>query len=121
MHFCTVIASNYLSYTRVLAVSVRTRHPEDAFSVLVIDPAPVDVTDGELEVLRPADIGLGGDELRHMAAIYSVVELATAVKATRLRSLLETLANRSATSTPTSRSSATWMAWPSSSNATASP
>jgi len=90
VHFCTVIASNYLSYARVLAASVRTHHPDDSFSVLVIDPAPVDTTDGELEVLRPADIDLGGDELRHMAAIYSVVELATAVKATLLRSLLET-------------------------------
>ena len=90
MRFCTVVASNYLSYARVLAASVRTHHPDDSFSVLVIDPAPVDTTDGELEVLRPADIDLGGDELRHMAAIYSVVELATAVKATLLRSLLET-------------------------------
>lgn len=90
MRFCTVIASNYLSYARVLAASVRTHHPDDPFSVLVIDSAPVDVADSDLEVLRPADIGLGGDELRHMATIYSVVELATAVKATLLRSLLET-------------------------------
>jgi glycosyltransferase involved in cell wall biosynthesis len=89
MRFCTVIASNYLSYARVLAASLRTHHPDDPFSVLVIDPAPVDTAGDDLEVLRPADIGLDGDEFRHMAAIYSVVELATAVKAALLRSLLD--------------------------------
>ena len=89
MRFCTVIASNYLAYARVLAASVRAHHPDDTFSVLVIDPAPVESTDGDFEVLRPADIGLAGEEFRRMAALYSVVELATAVKATLLRSLLE--------------------------------
>jgi glycosyltransferase involved in cell wall biosynthesis len=90
MRFCTVIASNYLAYARVLAASLRAHHPDDSFSVLVIDPAPVGIADGEFEVLRPADVGLAGDEFRHMATIYSVVELATAVKACLLRSLVET-------------------------------
>ncbi len=91
MRFCTVIASNYLAYARVLGASIREHHPECGFTVLVIDPEPVELraTD-DFDVLGPADIGLTGEEFRHMAVIYDLMELATAVKATLLIHLLDT-------------------------------
>lgn len=90
MRFCTIIASNYLAFARVLGASLRAHHPEASFSVLVIDGEPIDLRpEDDFEVLGPNEIGLSPDEFRHMAAIYSVTELATAVKPSLLLTLLD--------------------------------
>src|SRR6516165_4591817 len=89
MHICTIIAKNYVATARVLAESFRAHNPDGICSVLVIDstegfidPAaePFDlVTIPELEIER----------FERMAALYTVLELATAVKPWLLRQLLQ--------------------------------
>jgi glycosyltransferase involved in cell wall biosynthesis len=94
MNACTIIARNYLAYARVLATSYARHHPDERLSVLVIDgevddTAPPLAPDAEpFETILPAQLPLPADEFRKMAAIYDVMELATAVKPFFLRFLL---------------------------------
>lgn len=87
---CTIIARNYLAQARVLAESFLEHHPDDNFSVLVIDDerSPLSARGEVFELLRPTDIGLEPQEFHRMAALYSVLELSTAVKPWLLRHLL---------------------------------
>jgi glycosyltransferase involved in cell wall biosynthesis len=87
---CTIIARNYLAHARVLARSFYEHHPDGRFTVLVIDgeqPFRREPGDG-FEVLVPAEIGIDESEFHRMAAIYDVMELATAVKPSFLKALL---------------------------------
>jgi len=87
---CTIIARNYLPAARVLARSFRSHHPTGRLFVLVLDD-PLDEMDGgtePFEVLHLSDLEIERAELRHMAASYSVMEFATAVKPWLLHSLL---------------------------------
>ena len=91
MNACTIVSRNYLAYARVLATSYSRQHPGERLSVLVIDG---DVTrfDGgpePFETIVPSQLPLPADELRTMAGIYDVMELATAVKPFFLRFLLD--------------------------------
>jgi glycosyltransferase involved in cell wall biosynthesis/SAM-dependent methyltransferase len=91
MTACTIIARNYLAQARVLADSFLAQHPEGSFSVLVID-APDGWTTGareSFEILRPTEVGVDELEFHRMAMIYDVMELATAVKPSFLRYLLD--------------------------------
>jgi len=94
LNACTIIARNYRAYARVLATSYARHHPGQRLSVLVIDgavndPAPPILPDAEpFETVLPAQLPLPADEFRKMAAIYDVMELATAVKPFFLRFLL---------------------------------
>ena len=87
---CTIIAGNYLPHARVLADSFHQHHPGGDFTVLLIDDEERRWTDvkTDLRVLRLSEIGLDGEEIRRLAAIYDVTELATAVKPPLLRHLL---------------------------------
>ena len=87
---CTIVACNYLAHARVLAASFAEHHPDADFTVLLIDDEDGTLEDGRerFPVLRLRDIGLDGDEVRRLAAIYTVTELATAVKPRFLRHLL---------------------------------
>jgi glycosyltransferase involved in cell wall biosynthesis len=87
---CTIIARNYLAHARVLADSFRRHHPDGDFTVLLIDDEERrwNDADRDLRVLRPGDIGLDAAEIRRLAAIYDVTELATGVKPPLLRHLL---------------------------------
>ncbi len=85
---CTIVARNYLPYARVLAESFLEHHPQGAFTVLLIDGEVPDA-DERFSCLRLADIGLSQKEIRQLAGIYDVTELATAVKPPFLRYLLE--------------------------------
>jgi glycosyltransferase involved in cell wall biosynthesis len=90
MNACTIIARNYLAHARVLARSFAEHHPGGRFTTLVID-ADDEFLRGaneDFELLRPTDIGFDEAELHRMAAIYDVMELATAVKPTFLKALL---------------------------------
>ncbi|HEY2427356.1 MAG TPA: hypothetical protein VGI06_00390, partial [Acidimicrobiales bacterium] len=88
----TIIASNYLAFARVLAASFRRFHPGAPFWVLVIDdPDGLWVTaDEEFTVLHLGDVGFDGETIHRLAAIYDVLELATAVKPWLLQHLLAT-------------------------------
>ena len=88
MHVCTIIACNYAPFARVLAQSFREHHPDGTCWVLVIDELDgrIDPAAEPFEVVTPADLGI--ERFDQMAALYSVLELSTAVKPWLLRHLL---------------------------------
>ena len=82
MRFCTVVARNYLAYARVLGQSLRDVGDDLHLSVLVLDDVnrEVDDTAEPFDVLRPSDLDISPGQFHHMAVIYDLLELATAVK-----------------------------------------
>jgi hypothetical protein len=90
MHVCTIAACNYLSRIRVLADSFLEQHPDGTCTVLLVDAAadPDRWSAERFEVLTLDDIDIGARAVAHMAAIYDVAELSTAVKPALLRTLL---------------------------------
>lgn len=91
MQALTIVARNYLPQARVLAGTFLEHHPGASFATLVIDGTEADRVDTAAgEVLLIDDIGLPTSEWRPMAAIYDVMELATALKAAAIRHLLLT-------------------------------
>ena len=89
MDICTIIAKNYVAHARVLAESFREHHPEGTCYVLVIDDVEgyLDASSEPFELVTPAQLDI--DDYEHMAAIYDVLELSTAVKPWLLRHLLD--------------------------------
>jgi glycosyltransferase involved in cell wall biosynthesis len=90
MHACTIVARNYLAQAQVLVDSFRRHHPDGTFQVLLIDEpgtARPEVVGAEVVMLD--EIGIAPDDLTHMALIYDLIELATAVKPSLLLSLLD--------------------------------
>jgi glycosyltransferase involved in cell wall biosynthesis/SAM-dependent methyltransferase len=89
MNICTIIAKNYVAHARVLAQSYKEHHPEGTCHVLVIDDTEgyIDAASEPFELVRPAQLDI--DDYEHMAAIYDVLELSTAVKPWLLRHLLD--------------------------------
>jgi glycosyltransferase involved in cell wall biosynthesis/SAM-dependent methyltransferase len=88
MNICTIIAKNYVAHARVLAQSYKEYHPEGTCYVLVIDDTEgyIEASSEPFELVTPAHLGI--DDYEHMAAIYDVLELSTAVKPWLLRHLL---------------------------------
>jgi hypothetical protein len=94
---CTIIAGNYLPFARVLAASFLAHHTGASFTVLVIDRGtdagdePVSPAPGDQRItwLTLGDIGLDRKEIHHLAGIYDVTELATAIKPLLLQRLLD--------------------------------
>src|SRR5215204_416489 len=88
MNICTIIAKNYVAHARVLAQSYMEHHPEGTCHVLAIDDTEgyIDASLEPFELVTPAHLGI--DDYEHMAAIYDVLELSTAVKPWLLRHLL---------------------------------
>jgi glycosyltransferase involved in cell wall biosynthesis/SAM-dependent methyltransferase len=88
VHICTIIACNYVAFARVLADTFRTHHPDGTCWVLVIDElhGRIDADAEPFEVVTPADLRI--ERFEQMAALYSVLELSTAVKPWLLRHLL---------------------------------
>ena len=89
MNICTIIAKNYVAHARVLADSFLEHHPEGTCYVLVIDETEgyIDAASEPFELVTPAQLDI--DDYEHMAAIYDVLELSTAVKPWLLRHLLD--------------------------------
>ncbi|HXN62191.1 MAG TPA: methyltransferase domain-containing protein [Acidimicrobiales bacterium] len=86
---CTIIARNYLPAARVLATSFLSHHPGGRMFVLVLDDNLGELDGNEpFEVLHLDDLAIEPAELHTMAACYSVMELATAVKPWLLETLL---------------------------------
>ena len=92
MHGLTIVARNYLPQARVLAATFREQHPMATFTTLVIDGTDADRQDPAGTVLLIDDIGLSRSEWRPMAAMYTVMELATALKPAALRHVLRAAA-----------------------------
>ena len=88
MQACTIIARNYRAQARVLAQSFLEHHPDSRFSVLIVD-GPTLAAGEPYELIEPHHLDLDRDEYLRMAAIYDVMELATAVKPWLLRLLLD--------------------------------
>jgi SAM-dependent methyltransferase/glycosyltransferase involved in cell wall biosynthesis len=88
MNICTIIAKNYVAHARVLAESYKEHHPEETCYVLIIDDTEgyIDAASEPFELVTPAQLDI--DDYEHMAAIYDVLELSTAVKPWLLRHLL---------------------------------
>ncbi|HTD49200.1 MAG TPA: FkbM family methyltransferase, partial [Acidimicrobiia bacterium] len=91
MRFCTVVARNYLAYARVLAASLHKMSGDAALSVLLLDDVDgaVDGSGEPFEILRPADLDIEPREFHHMAMIYDILELSTALKPWLLQRLLD--------------------------------
>ena len=90
VRICTIAARNYLPFTRVLATSAVQADPDARVSALIFDDLDASVGAGEpFEVIRLGDLGEDPAELRRMAAIYDVTELATALKPWLLEVLLD--------------------------------
>ena len=89
MNICTIIAKNYVAHARVLAQSYKEHHPEGTCYVLVIDETEgyIDASLEPFELVTPAHLDI--HDYEHMAAIYDVLELSTAVKPWLLRHLLD--------------------------------
>jgi len=89
MDICTIIAANYAPFARVLAESFRAHHPDGRCFVLVIDDLDgfLDPAAEPFEIVRPADLDI--EHFDRMAALYSILELSTAVKPWLLRHLLD--------------------------------
>lgn len=90
IHACTIVARNYLAQAQVLVDSFREHHPDGTFHVLLVDdPATERPQMDGADVLMIDEIGLEPSELGQMAAIYELIELATAVKPWTLLALLD--------------------------------
>jgi glycosyltransferase involved in cell wall biosynthesis len=90
VHVVTIAARNYLGRARVLADSLATWCPDDQMTVLLVDALPGEFASEEhLRIVTPADLPLEADELRRMAMIYDITELATALKPWALQLLLD--------------------------------
>jgi hypothetical protein len=91
LNACTIIACNYLPFAQVLADSFREWHPSGTFTVLLLDDESrrfVPDASG-MTLMRLGDLGLDATEVRRLAGIYDVTELATAVKPLFLSRLLD--------------------------------
>jgi len=88
VNVCTIIAKNYVPFARVLARSFRVHHPGGAFFTLVVDDFEgfIDPRAEPFELITPDDLGIA--DFDRMAALYSVLELSTAVKPWLLEHLL---------------------------------
>ena len=87
-HGCTIVAGNYFAHARVVAGTFLDHHPDGRFTVLVLDGRPPAAAGDRFDVLEPDDI-FDSREFARMATMYTVIELATAVKPTFLRHLID--------------------------------
>ncbi len=90
MHAATIVARNYLPYARVLAESFLRHHPGARFTTLLLDGDEDDRRAAGIagDLLLIDEIGLDAAQWHSMAAMYSVMEFATAVKPALLRTLV---------------------------------
>lgn len=85
----TIVGRNYLAHARVLAESFNRMNPDATFDVFLLDgDGSLDVDTEPFGVLVPSDV-FGEREFNELVAIYSVMELATAVKPRVLTYLLD--------------------------------
>ena len=85
------MARNYLAHARVLTASFLEHHPGARIDVLLLDEVDYEGhRDSEpFSVTSPYEIGIERAEFHRMAMMYTTLELATAVKPSFLRTILE--------------------------------
>jgi glycosyltransferase involved in cell wall biosynthesis/SAM-dependent methyltransferase len=88
MNACTIISRNYLAQARVLGESFCAYHPSGTFTTLILDPGNLALENEPFRAFTLNQIGLDNRECERMAAIYDVMEMATAVKPWFMRTLL---------------------------------
>jgi glycosyltransferase involved in cell wall biosynthesis/SAM-dependent methyltransferase len=89
MRAFTIVGRNYLAHARVLARSLAVSNPDVEFDVFILDDdGTVIEAEEPFGVLRPEDV-FERQEFDTLLSIYSVMELATAVKPRVLRHLLD--------------------------------
>jgi len=79
----TICARNYIAHASVLAQSLARFNTSLRLTVLLLDDeaGSVDASKMPFDIIRPAALSFSGpSEFHHMATIYDVTELATAVK-----------------------------------------
>lgn len=89
VHHCAIAAGNYLPRALTLFRSLRAHQPTSQLTVLVLDGSadhlpPVD----GLSIITPGALPIDGEEFLDLAAIYDVVELATAMKPLLLETMV---------------------------------
>lgn len=90
MRAATVIASNYLPHARVLAESLAEHHPGARLTVLVVDGEARGRSLGsDVEVLVPADVGVGERELHRRAMLFDLQGVISSLRPLLLAKLLE--------------------------------
>jgi glycosyltransferase involved in cell wall biosynthesis len=89
VNVCTIIARNYLPFARVLAETFAEHHPDGHLTVAIIDDPHHVTREESFGIIHLDEIVPDVKELHHLAMIYGVTELATAVKPLVLRHLLE--------------------------------
>jgi hypothetical protein len=87
---CAVASRNYLSFVRVLAESWLEHHPGSTVTIVLIDgdEASIEWRPDGIEIIGVAELDVDADEIRRMAAMYSAVEYATALKPWALQYVL---------------------------------
>jgi len=86
---CTIVARNYIGFSRVLEDSFVAANPSIDFLTLVIDGSEEDRSDARLSnALLVEDLGLSPDVIEPMLVMYGVTELATALKPALLQHVL---------------------------------
>lgn len=90
--YCTIVAQNYLPQALTLYESIQRHEPGRELVLFVVDGDRSDLaeTRPHLTLATVSDLGLTQLEFEHLAMIYDVVELSTAVKPLLLRKLLRT-------------------------------
>jgi glycosyltransferase involved in cell wall biosynthesis len=93
---CTIIARNYLAQARVLARSFSEHHPGQRLQVLVIDDVEgvVMQSDEPFDAISLFELAMPRQTLHEMAMCYELMELATALKPSLVRTLLERTAGQ---------------------------
>ena len=87
---CTIVARNYLAHARVLAESLARSDGGRRLRVLLTDhELGGSPTDEPFDVIAPHELPIERHALHEMAAMYDAKELATALKPTLLRHLLD--------------------------------
>lgn len=88
--YCTVVARNYLPQAVVLAQSLLEVIPTASFRLMVVDAdsTAVHVPDERIAIVDWTALGISRVEYLNLAAIYNVVELATAIKPRLFRQFL---------------------------------
>lgn len=85
LHVASAIASNFRPFARVLASSLRARHPAARLTVLVVDD---DSPEDAFDVVGAATL-VGARELRRRALMYDTQALISSLKGALLAHLLE--------------------------------
>lgn len=89
MDALTICARNYLPFAHLLGNSFLLNHPGSTFTILVIDGQNSSYKQKtQFKYIHPSDLALSVSQIRNMSLYYDVTELATSLKPSALKFLL---------------------------------